>query len=78
MFRGRLTHAIIHSLDWFAARTLPHREMPAHQMTGRRGEEAAYFHLRRAGYVMVARNYRSPNHRGEVDLIAWDRDVLCL
>jgi putative endonuclease len=77
MSRGRLTHAIILVLDWLAARSLPHREIPAHQRTGRRGEEAAYFHLRRAGYVMVARNYRSPNHRGEIDLIGWDGDVLC-
>lgn len=26
---------------------------------------------------MVARNFRSPRCRGEVDLIGWDRDVLC-
>ena len=26
---------------------------------------------------MVARNFRSPNRRGEIDLIAWDKDVLC-
>ncbi len=26
---------------------------------------------------MVARNYRSPRRRGEVDLIGWDGDVLC-
>jgi putative endonuclease len=26
---------------------------------------------------MVARNFRSPRHRGEIDLIGWDRDVLC-
>jgi len=77
MAPGGLTHAIIRVLDWFADRTLPHRDTPAHQVTGRRGEEAAYFHLRRAGYVMVARNYRSPNHRGEIDLIGWDGDVLC-
>ena len=76
MSGGRLTHVIIRLLDWIAARTLPQDDTPAHQKTGRRGEEAAYFHLRRAGYVMVARNYRSPNHRGEIDLIGWDRDVL--
>ncbi len=44
---------------------------------GRRGEEDAYFYLRRLGYVMVARNYRSPRHHGEIDLIGWDHDVLC-
>jgi putative endonuclease len=26
---------------------------------------------------MVARNYRSARRRGEIDLIGWDRDVLC-
>jgi putative endonuclease len=26
---------------------------------------------------MVARNFRSPRRRGEIDLIAWDNDVLC-
>lgn len=26
---------------------------------------------------MVARNFRSPRCRGEIDLIGWDRDVLC-
>ncbi|MFB3916496.1 MAG: YraN family protein [Terriglobales bacterium] len=49
----------------------------AHLVTGRRGEEEAYFYLRRLGYVMVARNWRSPRHRGEIDLIGWDGDVLC-
>jgi putative endonuclease len=48
-----------------------------HQRTGRRGEEAAYFHLRRLGYVMVARNFRSPRRRGEIDIIGWERNVLC-
>ena len=26
---------------------------------------------------MVAQNFRSPRHRGEIDLIGWDNDVLC-
>jgi putative endonuclease len=52
-------------------------DRPAHQQTGRRGEEAAYFFLRKLGYVMVARNYRTPRRRGEIDLIGWDDDVLC-
>ncbi len=50
----------------------------AHIATGRRGEELAYFHLRKLGYTMVARNYRSPRHRGEIDLIGWDGDELCV
>jgi putative endonuclease len=27
--------------------------------------------------VTVARNFRSPRRRGEIDLIAWERDTLC-
>ena len=42
-----------------------------------RGEENAYFELRRLGYVMVARNIRSPRCHGEIDLVAWDGEVLC-
>jgi len=77
MFCGRITHATVRALDWLAEHTLPPKEGPAHQRTGRRGEEDAYFYLRKIGYVMVARNFRSPRHRGEIDLIGWDGDVLC-
>jgi len=51
--------------------------LPEHLRRGREGEEAAYFHLREQGYVMVARNFRSPRHRGEIDLIGWDGEILC-
>src|SRR5271170_7763724 len=76
-FSGRPTHAIVWLLDWLAGHTLPPKKTAAHQRTGRRGEEAAYFHLRKLGYIMVARNLRSPRCRGEIDLIGWDGDVLC-
>lgn len=77
MFSGRVTQATLRGLDWLAERMLPPDHTPAHQLTGRRGEEAAYFHLRRLGYTMVARNFRSPRCRGEIDLIGWDKDILC-
>jgi putative endonuclease len=77
LFSGRLTHAAILSLDWLARHTLPPDQRPAHQRTGRRGEDDACFHLRRLGYVIVARNYRTPRQLGEIDLIGWDADVLC-
>src|SRR5579863_9302983 len=76
-FSGRFTQAAVWVLDWVAERTLPAEDIPVHQRTGRRGEEAAYFYLRRLGYVMVARNFRSSRRRGEIDLIGWDKDVLC-
>jgi putative endonuclease len=77
MLGRNLTRGIIRSLDWLAARTLPADDRPAHQLTGQRGEEDAYFYLRKVGYTMVARNFRSPRCRGEIDLIGWDGDVLC-
>lgn len=55
----------------------PASKLPSHQQVGRRGEDAAYFYLRQRGYIMVARNFRSPHERGEIDLIGWDGEVLC-
>jgi len=52
-------------------------QLPEHILTGRAGEEAAYFYLRQRGYVIVARNFRSPRSKGEIDLVGWDGDVLC-
>ena len=49
----------------------------AHLSTGRRGELAAFFHLRRQGYIVVARGWRSGRVRGDIDLIAWQGDTLC-
>jgi putative endonuclease len=77
MFAGRLTQATLRALDWLTTRTLSPEDIPAHQLTGRRGEEDAYFYLRQRGYTIIARNYRSPHHRGELDLVGWERKVLC-
>ena len=46
----------------------------AHLLTGERGETLAYWHLRQAGYTVVARNRRARG--GELDLIAWDGPTL--
>src|SRR5207248_10647899 len=78
MSSGRLTHATIRALDWLSGKTLPGSTGPAHQRIGRHGEEDAYFFLTKLGYVMVARNFRSPRRRGEIDLIGWDKDDLCV
>ena len=71
------TRTIIRSLDWIAGRVLAPDPRPRRHQVGRRGEEDAYFHLRKLGYTMVARNFRSPRCRGEIDLIGWEGDVLC-
>ena len=62
---ARFTHATVRILDWLAGHMLRPDSLPAHQRTGRRGEEDAYFYLRKLGYVMVARNFRSPLRRGK-------------
>ena len=59
-----------------AQRVLPQRRT-AHLRTGSQGETAAYLFLRGKGYRIVATNFRVPQNRGEIDLIAWDGDVLC-
>ena len=75
---GRLTRRVLELLDAAAARLLPRsRERASHLVTGSRGEEEVYFFLRQRGYVMVARNWRSPRSRSEIDLIGWEGDTLC-
>ena len=74
---GRLTRLALRALDQAAKLVVRPPEQPPHLQTGRRGEEEAYFYLRRLGYMMVARNYRSHRRPGEIDLVGWDGDVLC-
>ncbi len=49
----------------------------ATERLGRAGEDAAYFYLRRRGYLVVARRWIVPHLDGEVDLIGWDKGTLC-
>jgi putative endonuclease len=48
----------------------------ARRRTGVRGETYAYWYLRRQGYTIIARNFTVPGVHGEIDLIAYDGDVL--
>jgi len=74
--QGSFTRFTLRVLD-SAAKLLPQKNSgPQHLTTGRRGEEAAYFYLRRNGYVMIARNYRSSRSRSELDLVGWDDATL--
>lgn len=51
---------------------------PAHLATGVQGEDAAYFYLRRKGYTVVARRWSPGNQPGDLDLIAWKDELLCI
>ena len=63
----------------------PDAEIAPHVALGRRGETLAAAFLERAGYALVAANFELPvgrNLRGaivraEIDLVAYEGDVLC-
>lgn len=75
MLALRLLEEFVHASDRLAVRL--RRRRPAHLELGRRGEEAAYFYLRRRGYTVVARGWRNAKVRGDLDLVAWEDDTLC-
>ena len=64
------------ALKWIEQRSSPSGNTAARQ--GARGERAAYFYLRNQGYIVVARRWRHAPLDGEVDLIAWEGDTLCM
>lgn len=49
------------------------RHMAWEQALGKRGEDLAHRYLEAHGMQIVARNYRPPSARAEIDLIARDR-----
>ncbi len=48
-----------------------------HLATGERGEREALFYLRKQGYVVVARRWKSAKLWGDIDLVGWDGEWLC-
>ncbi len=52
------------------------RSAPADFATGRRAEDLAHRFLQRAGYRVIARNYRARSGAGEIDLIAFDSETV--
>lgn len=61
--------------DWLRHRARRKR-WTAERAWGRRGEDLAHRFLRRNGYTVVARNYRTRSGSGEVDLVAWEGEAL--
>jgi Holliday junction resolvase-like predicted endonuclease len=45
---------------------------------GVRGETYPYWHLRRLGYIFIARSYAPSRAKGKIDLIGFDGDTLVL
>jgi putative endonuclease len=65
------------ALRYLASIAARRSRLPAHLLTGMAGEREAIFYLRREGYIVVARRWRSARQRGDLDLIAWYNGTLC-
>ncbi len=78
MGSGRITELAVKALGAVRRKLRPSYDasIPDHLLTGQAGERAVHFHLRRLGWTVVAQNWRSPRRKGELDLVAWDGDVL--
>jgi putative endonuclease len=72
-----LERRLLRGIDALVARLGRGRRTAPHLATGLRGEEEALFHLRKRGFVIVARRWSSPKMPGDVDLIGWDGETLC-
>jgi putative endonuclease len=75
--RLRFFEGFVRASDRLAARFPGNSSRPQHLEVGRRGEDAAYFYLRRLDYIVVARGWRSTKLRGDLDLVAWQKSTLC-
>ena len=60
-----------------ARRVSRRKPRSAHLLLGERGEFEALFHLRRQGYLVIERRWRSPDHNGDLDLVAFEGPTLC-
>ncbi|PSH03631.1 MAG: hypothetical protein CXZ00_11295 [Acidobacteria bacterium] len=77
MSSGTIPELITRALERVARLLRRERGGPAHLQTGIKGENLAYYFLRRQGYVIVARNWRTSGRKGEIDMIGWDGGTLC-
>jgi putative endonuclease len=68
---------VFKGLDRISARRGRVRALPAHLLTGIEGEEAAFLYLLQKGYTIVARRWTASNTPGDLDLIAWQGQLLC-
>jgi putative endonuclease len=68
---------ILRRMDRLAPRRVRSSDEATHLAIGNRGEREALFHLRKLGYTIVARRWKTAKLWGDVDLIGWDGEWLC-
>jgi putative endonuclease len=64
-------------MDALGPRGAPRPAETAHLATGELGEREALFRLRKMGYTVVAKRWKSAKLWGDIDLIGWDGQWLC-
>lgn len=52
------------------------RRWQPHMALGRRGEDLAHRYLQRQGFIVADRNWTTVDAHGEIDIIAWEGDIL--
>lgn len=78
MARVRMLEMLLPAIDrWSGRARQPAAAARSHLAIGEMGEEAAYFHLRRQGRMVVARRWRSSRQPGDLDMVTWEGDTLC-
>ncbi len=53
-------------------------ELPPHLITGLEGEKEAYFYLLGKGYLVVATRWSAGSLPGDIDIVAWKDELLCI
>ena len=74
--RLRAERAVVLGLEACGRRFSRKPARARHLVVGERGELEALYFLRRQGYLVVERRWRSPELRGDLDLVAWDGATL--
>ncbi|HEU4636217.1 MAG TPA: YraN family protein [Edaphobacter sp.] len=78
--RPRLAaRAWIHAQNWAIRHleTMRRTRSAPHLETGALGERETLFYLRRNGYIVIARRWKTAKFRGDLDLVAWHGSTLC-
>lgn len=76
VYRRSLAAISVYRLADAARNVYRARHATPEQAHGRRGEDLAHRYLKRRGLTIVARNFHQRAGRGELDIVAWDRQTL--
>ena len=78
LVRVRMMEMLLPAIDRWSGRTsAAPQSKRAHLALGDAGEDAAYFHLRKLGRLVVARRWRSSRQPGDLDMVTWEGETLC-